>query len=559
MIAISRNQQMSLGSTEASRQPPSSWGPPFERRLATKSLLGQNMMLTAAVSALLLAHAAALSPAAASLRALQATSGDDVRGVAAADVENPLLPESAYYVGLGFRAWLGSDDAIAMGRDPRLSGGAIGEAFAKGANALDVGLATTPAMLECCLDGDACGAVMVTASHLPAEWNGLKLFSRDLKRGLNKAEVKEVMALANELCEVVEPLDADVETNESGFMDAYVAKLRETIVKGAGLGGAPLKGLKICVNAGHGSGGFFAERVLAPLGADVSSSLNLNPDGTFPAHPANPEDKRHVAATVDAVAASGADVGVMLDTDVDRCGLIDGTRSPPEPVNQNRLVALAAAVALEAGPGVIVTDPVTSGGMREYIEARGGSLDRFKMGYRNVIDRAAETQPEPALLAIETSGHSAWRDNNFIDDGCYTAAKLLGRLAWERSKTPGAGFLDLLGDLVEARESIKVKIPVAGGLAAVPDAEKALCDALEACEAATESWAMEPINHDGLRCRVGAGDWLIARASLHEPVVSLQMEADESGGTAAICGTILPFLEKADGIDLADLRARAAA
>ena len=141
--------------------------------------------------------------------------------------------------------------------------------------------------------------------------------------------------------------------------------------------------------------------MLAPLGADVSSSINVEPDGAFSNHPANPEDKKHVAATIDAVAASGADVRVMLDCDVDRCGLIDGTTPKPEPVNRNRLVALAAQVALEDGNGVIVTDPVTSGGMTQFIEERGGTHDRFKMGYRNVIDRAADTKPEPALLAIE--------------------------------------------------------------------------------------------------------------------------------------------------------------
>ena len=72
------------------------------------------------------------------------------------------------------------------------------------------------------------------------------------------------------------------------------------------------------------------------------------------------------------------------------------------------------------GKGVIVTDPVTSAGMASYIASCGGQHDRFMMGYRNVIDRAADTQPEPALLAIETSGHSAWKDNRFVDDGTST-------------------------------------------------------------------------------------------------------------------------------------------
>ena len=111
------------------------------------------------------------------------------------------------------------------------------------------------------------------------------------------------------------------------------------------------------------------------------------------------------------------------------------------------------------------------------------------------------------------------------------------------------------GSLKEPKESIKVKLPVSS-LEKVPDAEVKLCEALKACETATASWAMEPVNHDGLRCSVGDGDWLIARASLHEPVVSLQMEADDAGGTAAICAAVLPYLEPfAEDIDLAELEA----
>ena len=233
----------------------------------------------------------------------------------------------------------------------------------------------------------------------------------------------------------------------------------------------------------------------------------------------------------------------MLDTDVDRCGLIDGMRSPPEPVHKNRLIALCARVALEAagGRGVIVTDPVTSAGMARYIASCGGEHDRYMMGYRNVIDRAAETQPEAALLAIETSGHSAWRDNRFVDDGTYTAARLLGRLARARREQdrPQLGLLDLVGaSLMEPRESIKVKMAVAAGLGGVPAAEAALCDALRRAAAGTEGWSMEPVNHDGLRCAVESADgsgWLIVRGSLHEPSVSVQTESDVAGGTAAIC------------------------
>ena len=220
------------------------------------------------------------------------------------------------------------------------------------------------------------------------------------------------------------------------------------------------------------------------------------------------------------------------------------------------------------GKGVIVTDPVTSAGMASYIASCGGQHDRFMMGYRNVIDRAADTQPEPALLAIETSGHSAWKDNRFVDDGTYTAARLIGRLARARREqgNPQLGLLDLVGDsLQEPRESIKVKMAVAAGLSGVPEAEAALCEALRRTAAATDGWDMEPVNHDGLRCAVeaaGGSGWLIIRGSLHEPSVSVQTESDVAGGTATICEQLLRFEQgacEAAGIDLQPLRDQAAA
>ena len=167
------------------------------------------------------------------------------------------------------------------------------------------------------------------------------------------------------------------------------------------------------------------------------------------------------------------------------------------------------------------------------------------MGYRNVIDRAAETEPEPALLAIETSGHSAWRDNKFVDDGCYTAARLIGRLARERraSKTPSSlGLLELLGgSLDEPAESIKVKMKVGGGLEKVPLAEASLCASLQRATGEVAGWEIEKVNHDGLRASVGRDGWLIIRGSLHEPSVSVQTESDTPGGTAEICKTLADF------------------
>ena len=122
------------------------------------------------------------------LRALSNAAKDDVRGIARPDAEAPILPACTYWIGAAFRKWLGSTDPIAVGRDPRLSSEDLSMAFCRGAEACDAGPATTPAMLESLLGPSAvyAGSVFVTASHLPPEWNGLKLFSRQLGRGLNK-------------------------------------------------------------------------------------------------------------------------------------------------------------------------------------------------------------------------------------------------------------------------------------------------------------------------------------------------------------------------------------
>lgn len=161
---------------------------------------------------------------------------------------------------------------------------------------------------------------------------------------------------------------------------------------------------------------------------------------------------------------------------------------------------------------------------------------------------------------------SSAQDNAFVDDGCYTAARLLGRLARARreSGNPRLGLLDLVGEgLVEPVESIKVKMKVGSGLPGVRAAEEALCGALRECCEASDGWEMERVNHDGLRCGVGGDGWLIIRGSLHEPSVSVQTESDVAGGTAAICATLLQFVLRggkceAAGLDVQPLRDEAA-
>lgn len=166
-------------------------------------------------------------------------------------------------------------------------------------------------------------------------------------------------------------------------MKDYAKRLRDMICKEVNAAdyNKPLKGFHIVVDAGNGAGGFYAKDVLRPLGADTSGSQFLEPDGMFPNHVPNPEDEAAMQSVCRAVMNAKADLGVIFDTDVDRGGAVgaDGRE-----INRNRLVAIASAIALEGnGGGTVVTDSITSSGLKEFIEnTLGGVHCRFKRGYK---------------------------------------------------------------------------------------------------------------------------------------------------------------------------------
>jgi len=185
----------------------------------------------------------------------------------------------------------------------------------------------------------------------------------------------------------------------------------------------PLQGLKIIVDAGNGAGGFYASQVLQPLGADTTGSQFLDPDGTFPNHIPNPENKGAMASIREAVLANQADLGIIFDTDVDRSAAVDPQGNE---LNRNRLIALVAAIVLREHPGsTIVTDSIISEGLTQFIADLGGVHHRFKRGYKNVINEAIRLNAtgQESWLAIETSGHAAMRENYFLDDGAYLISK----------------------------------------------------------------------------------------------------------------------------------------
>ena len=295
-------------------------------------------------------------------------SGTDVRAVAMDGVEGEPLDMTDEVVSRivgGFAHWLSQKSGkaantltVSVGRDSRLSGPRIRDAAvaaltAAGVTVLDCGLASTPAMFMTTVDLSCDGAIQITASHHPWHRNGLKFFLPD--GGVEGSDITEILELAQD---GVRPPAAVGTVNITDYMSQYAARLRDQIVRETGGEEKPLNGLHIVVDAGNGAGGFYASQVLEPLGADVSGSQFLEPDGRFPNHIPNPENPEAMASICGAVLKHKADLGVIFDTDVDRAGCVgaDGRE-----INRNRLVALASAIALEGNDGgTIVTDSITS-------------------------------------------------------------------------------------------------------------------------------------------------------------------------------------------------------
>ena len=490
---------------------------------------------------------------------IQLQNGTDIRGVASDSIIDEavtLTPQSVEAIGRGFAQWVqlqtienGTFDdnrpiRIAVGTDSRLTSPEFAETLASsitsiGCDVLHCGMATTPAMRQSTEmpEVKADGAIMVTGSHASFNWNGMKFFFDG--GDIDKEQMADILRLASE---ERTPCDDNGNVHVVNVMSFYAKRLRDKIkAEMADISadpGKPLAGLKIIVDAGNGSGGFFTSRVLTPLGADVSGSQFLTPDGRFPNHPPNPEDYEALRSVKMAVGYHQADIGIIFDSDVDRVGIVD---EAGRAINRNEFVALASAIALEEHPGTtIVTDSMTSKGICSFIkDVKGGIHCRYQRGYHNVVSEAIRQNEagSPCWLAVETSGHAAFRENNFCDDGAYFATKVIIRLA--RLKREGRNLYSLIEQLPVALESCEYRLKITSG-DFTRIAEEVL-DGLRQYANQVPSWENFNENREGMRVFCNApkeNGMFMLRLSLHSSNMPLSIESDVKGGVDAIIGKL---------------------
>ncbi len=498
-------------------------------------------------------------------------NGSDIRGIALEGIpgeEVNLDAEAATRIGRAFLFWLSnvtgkkpSEITIAIGRDPRLSGPDLVDAFCKGiclhgTKVLDAGISSTPAMfMSTRFPEYKCdGAVMVTASHLPFNRNGFKFF--DEYGGLDKGDITDIITFAesDSMLNSMPPATSP-EVCSIPLLDTYSAYLRNLIIERVNTGNQPLKGMKITVDAGNGSGGFYANKVLAPLGADISSSQYLDPDGNFPNHAPNPEDSKAIADICNTVKENHTDLGLIFDTDVDRASAVDENGHE---INRNGIVALAAAlIASEHPETTVVTDSITSNQLTTFLESDLGLKHlRFKRGYKNVINKSKELNEEgiDSQLAIETSGHAAYKENFFLDDGAYLATKIVikaAQLFGEKKYISSViSTLETPYDSVELRFPVTVDNFNEYGDIVINQLIKSVQNG-----SLGNAHLVSP-NYEGVRISFNDSEtcgWILLRKSLHDPIMPLNIESSVNGGCKKIKEILRPILSNLEGIDSSKL------
>ena len=427
----------------------------------------------------------------------------DIRGI----VGNTLTPEIVRAIGQAIASEAASRGltGIVIGRDGRLSGPELSAALAAGiqstgVNVIDIGMVATPMLYYAAYQWTNYSGVMVTGSHNPPDYNGLKMVlggetlygdtiqglrtrfeSGHLKKGSGSYSERNV-------------------TEE--YLNAIIGHIKLA------------RPMKIVVDCGNGSPGAYAPTLFRKLGCDVVE-LFCEVDGTFPNHHPDPAHLENLQDVIHALKTTDAELGLAFDGDGDRLGVVT---KAGEVIFPDRQLMMFAADVLKRKPGAeIIYDVKCTRNLKPWIEKHGGKATMWKTGHSLIKGKMRETGAE---LAGEMSGHVFFKERWFgFDDGLYAGARLLEILSRERD--PSA-VLNALPNAVSTPE-LQIKLKEGENYALIEQLQKT----------AKFDNPREVITIDGLRVEYADGFGL-ARSSNTTPVIVLRFEADNEAALARI-------------------------
>jgi phosphomannomutase/phosphoglucomutase len=429
----------------------------------------------------------------------------DIRGH---ESKEQLSEESAYHIARGFSVLLTSRGVseVVLGSDARSTSDAFRAAAKRGflnsgISVIDIGTVTTPMSYFAQYHLNVAGLCMVTASHNPVGWNGLKL-GTGLGATLLPHDVEELYDIISREAYV----NGEGKERKEDIREAYISMLVERV---------PLrKKLKVLLNTGNGTAGFFAPELLRRAGCEVIEHLT-NVDPTYPHYTPNPDGTAMMEDTGKRTHEEDCDIGVAFDGDGDRLGITDEKGATVWP---DRYLMLLARDVLERHPGApIIFDVKVSEAVPEDISAHGGTPVMWKTGHSHIKAKRAELN---APLAGEMSGHVFFADDYYgFDDAFFACLRLLSYLG--REDIPFSKLVASTPYYIST-PTIQVHVTDQGKYETV----KALTE-----EFKQEGYRVNDIN--GARVYTQDG-WGLVRASSNTPTLVLRFEAKTEEGLERI-------------------------
>lgn len=442
----------------------------------------------------------------------------DVRGVVGVDIDADFIRD----VGAAFGLLMRQEGAeqVAIGHDMRPSSPELSQAFAEGLtsqgmNAVMLGLTSTDQLYFASGEFDCPGA-MFTASHNPAEYNGIKLCRSGARPVGQETGLADIIDM---LVDGVPAFNGQAGTiSERETLQAYGEYLRNLVDL------THIRHLKVAVDAANGMAGYTVPAVLKGLNLDIAD-LYFELDGTFPNHEANPLDPKNLVDLQEFTPKVGADIGLAFDGDADRCFVVDELG---QPVSPSAICAIVAQRYLERKPGsTIIHNLITSKTVPDIISEHGGTPVRTRVGHSFIKAQMAE---HGAVFGGEHSAHYYFQEFFNADSGILAALHVLAALGGQEKP-----LSELMAEYTRYAASGEINSKLDSAQAQAERAQAVLDAFADRAESIDEL--------DGFTVELkGTPAWFNVRASNTEPLLRLNVEAPTQAEVDALVEEILAII-----------------
>lgn len=440
---------------------------------------------------------------------------NDIRGIYGKDITEELF----YNTAQGYTKWLAKqtgkairDLRISVCMDARLHSPSLKDALINGlmdskvGHIEDLGLAPTPIGYYSEFAHNLDGAMIITASHNPSEYNGMKMTYN--RQSLNESQIKEVKEMTFENWKNL-PTELETYNFSTEIIPEYTAEMKEKF-------GRIGEGIKVVVDSANATGGIVAPNLYRAIGCDVVE-LFSEPDGRFPNHHPNPSVLSTLETLSKTVVETGADIGIAFDGDSDRVGIVD---SKGKPLTGDKLLLVYAMDIIDEHP-TVVSEVKCSQVLYDTINEAGGNAVMCKTGHGYIKEKMKETH---AVLGGEMSGHTFFKDRYYgFDDAIYAGCRMIEIVAKHKKSNPNFKLEELLAPFNKVFTSDEVRFPCPNELK--KEVLESMKNQVKNHPDMFGSEIKDIVTLDGMRI-VFKGGFALIRQSNTEPVFTLRFEAN---------------------------------